>query len=155
MSMRAAALLVALVVASATRSVGPMAGPQDASRPPNILLVVIDDARWDALGVAGNRIVQTPRLDAIAKDGVWFDQARVTTSICMVSRASLLTGQVHVAARHLRVRPGDSAGGVRRARSRRSSGQPATGRATSANTASARPARRTSTSCAPTKAPIG
>lgn len=91
--MREAALISALLWASTMGSAGPMAVPQDAGMPPNIVLVVIDDARWDALGVAGNRVVRTPRIDAIAKDGVWFAQARVTTSICMVSRASLLTGQ--------------------------------------------------------------
>ena len=74
-------------------STGPQARAQSAVVPPNIVLLVIDDVRWDAVGVSGNRFVRTPRIDAIAKDGVWFDQARVTTSICMVSRASLLTGQ--------------------------------------------------------------
>ncbi len=59
----------------------------------NVLLLVIDDIRWDALGVAGNRVVRTPRLDRLAADGVRFRQARVTTSICMVSRATMLTGQ--------------------------------------------------------------
>ncbi len=91
--MRATPLVATLLLAGAVESAGPMAGPQQARVPPNMVLVVIDDARWDALGVAGNRVVRTPRIDAIAKDGVWFDQARVTTSICMVSRASLLTGQ--------------------------------------------------------------
>lgn len=59
----------------------------------NVLLLVIDDIRWDALGVAGNRVVRTPRLDRLAAEGVRFRQARVTTSICMVSRATMLTGQ--------------------------------------------------------------
>ena len=90
---RATALIATLLLAGTIESAGPTAGPQQARVPPNIVLVVIDDTRWDALGVAGNRVVRTPRIDAIAKDGVWFDQARVTTSICMVSRASLLTGQ--------------------------------------------------------------
>ena len=59
----------------------------------NIVVLVIDDVRWDSLGVAGNPIVRSPRLDALAADGVRFTQARVTTAICMTSRASLLTGQ--------------------------------------------------------------
>ena len=91
--MLATSLVATLLLAGTIESVAPTAGPQEARVPLNIVLVVIDDTRWDALGVAGNRIVRTPRIDAIAKDGVWFDQARVTTSICMVSRASLLTGQ--------------------------------------------------------------
>jgi arylsulfatase len=59
----------------------------------NVVLLIIDDVRWDSIGAAGNSVVQTPRLDQLAKEGVRFHQARVTTSICMVSRASLLTGQ--------------------------------------------------------------
>ena len=60
---------------------------------PNVVVLVIDDTRWDSIGGAGNRIVRTPRLDRLAADGIRFSQARVTTSICMVSRATLLTGQ--------------------------------------------------------------
>jgi arylsulfatase A-like enzyme len=59
----------------------------------NVVLLVIDDVRWDSIGAAGNKVVHTPRLDQLAKEGVRFGQARVTTAICMVSRASLLTGQ--------------------------------------------------------------
>jgi arylsulfatase A-like enzyme len=59
----------------------------------NVVVLVIDDARWDSIGSAGNRIVRTPRLDALAAEGIRFTQARVTTSICMTSRATLLTGQ--------------------------------------------------------------
>lgn len=59
----------------------------------NVVLLVIDDVRWDSIGAAGNRIVRTPRIDQLAKEGVRFRQARVTTSICMVSRTTLLTGQ--------------------------------------------------------------
>ena len=66
--------------------------PQDAETL-NVVVLIIDDTRWDSIGAAGNRVVRTPRLDALAKDGVRFSQARVTTSICMTSRASLLTGQ--------------------------------------------------------------
>jgi arylsulfatase A-like enzyme len=66
---------------------------QDRAERMNVVLLIIDDARWDSLGVAGNRIVRTPRIDRLAQEGVHFAQARVTTSICMVSRATLLTGQ--------------------------------------------------------------
>ena len=59
----------------------------------NVVLLIIDDVRWDSIGAAGNKVVYTPRLDQLAREGVRFGQARVTTAICMVSRASLLTGQ--------------------------------------------------------------
>ncbi len=67
--------------------------PRPSPRPLNVVLLIIDDARWDAIGAAGNPIVQTPRIDDLAREGVRFEQARVTTAICMVSRATLLTGQ--------------------------------------------------------------
>ena len=69
---------------------------QTPGRPPmplNVVLLILDDVRWDALGAAGNSRVRTPRIDELARQGVRFEQARVTTAICMVSRATLLTGQ--------------------------------------------------------------
>jgi arylsulfatase A-like enzyme len=59
----------------------------------NILFIFTDDQRWDALGYAGNSIIQTPTLDSLAARGTYFDNAFVTTAICCVSRASVLTGQ--------------------------------------------------------------
>ena len=59
---------------------------------PNILFVLTDDQRWDALGCAGNPVVRTPTLDRMARDGVRFARAFVTTPICAASRASILTG---------------------------------------------------------------
>jgi arylsulfatase len=83
-----------LVLALAGALSSPHAGaPQNAGRPMNIVVLVIDDTRWDSIGAAGNRIVRTPRIDALAAEGIRFTQARVATSICMTSRASLLTGQ--------------------------------------------------------------
>ena len=61
--------------------------------PLNIVLLYADDWRHDTLGCAGNPVVQTPRLDALARDGVRFTHNCVTTSICGVSRATMLTGQ--------------------------------------------------------------
>lgn len=66
--------------------------PKPAAKP-NIIVVVTDDHRWDALGAMGNKIIQTPHLDRLARKGVMFKNAYVTTAICMVSRASILSGQ--------------------------------------------------------------
>ncbi len=60
---------------------------------PNIIFLLTDDQRWDALGVMGNKIIKTPQLDDLAKSGTLYRNAYVTTSICCVSRASILTGQ--------------------------------------------------------------
>jgi arylsulfatase A-like enzyme len=62
------------------------------NKPPNIVFILTDDQRWDALGVAGNTIVQTPEMDALAKAGTYFKNAFATTPICAASRASILTG---------------------------------------------------------------
>ena len=64
-----------------------------AATQPNILFLLADDQRYDTLGCAGHPIVQTPTIDRLAADGVRFRNAFVTTSICWVSRATILTGQ--------------------------------------------------------------
>lgn len=63
------------------------------TKPVNILFVFTDDQRWDALGYAGNPVLKTPNLDKLADQATYFDNAFVTTPICCVSRASVLTGQ--------------------------------------------------------------
>jgi arylsulfatase A-like enzyme len=60
---------------------------------PNIIFILTDDQRFDALGVAGNSLIQTPNMDKLARGGVLFENAYVTTSISCVSRASIFTGQ--------------------------------------------------------------
>ena len=60
---------------------------------PNIIFILTDDQRWDAMGAMGNSIIQTPHIDRLARAGILFQNAYVTTSICCVSRASILTGQ--------------------------------------------------------------
>src|SRR5262245_61600995 len=66
--------------------------PGRAADRPNIVFLLADDMRWDIMGCAGNPIIQTPHIDALAKDGTRFKNAFVTTSICAASRASILTG---------------------------------------------------------------
>lgn len=88
-----AALAAVTLLAAIAIPLSQGAAAQDPARQMNIVVLVIDDTRWDSIGAAGNRIVRTPRLDALASEGIRFAQARVATSICMVSRASLLTGQ--------------------------------------------------------------
>ena len=91
-AMRKTALMTALLLSATTGSWSAQNSGRQQQRL-NVVLLIIDDARWDALGAAGNSVVRTPRIDQLAKEGVRFEQARVTTSVCMVSRATLLTGQ--------------------------------------------------------------
>ena len=60
---------------------------------PNILILYTDQQRFDALGCNGNSDLQTPRLDALAREGVNFERYYVQNPVCMPSRVSFLTGQ--------------------------------------------------------------
>ncbi|TFG78981.1 MAG: DUF4976 domain-containing protein, partial [Flavobacteriales bacterium] len=59
---------------------------------PNIIFILTDDQRFDALGHAGNALISTPEMDRLAAAGTYFKNAMVTTPICAASRASILTG---------------------------------------------------------------
>lgn len=65
---------------------------------PNIILIVAESHRAEALGAANHPFLQTPHLDELARAGTHFENAYVSSAICVVSRASILTGQQ--AARH-------------------------------------------------------
>lgn len=59
----------------------------------NIVFILTDDHRYDFLGFMGHPFLKTPNLDRLARNGVHFRNAFVTTSLCSPSRASILTGQ--------------------------------------------------------------
>ena len=69
------------------------APPHAGARPPNIVFMLADDHRWDALGCMGNPVIQTPNLDKLGQDGVVFDNHFTTTPICCASRASYMLSQ--------------------------------------------------------------
>lgn len=62
------------------------------TRRPNILFVMTDDQRFDAMSCAGNRILRTPNMDRIGEGGVRFTQAFVTNALCSPSRGTIVTG---------------------------------------------------------------
>ena len=59
---------------------------------PNIIFILTDDQRYDAIGYVGNQYAHTPEMDELARTGTYFHNAIVTTPICAASRASILTG---------------------------------------------------------------
>ena len=61
-------------------------------KPRNIVFILADDHRYDAMGFLGHSFLETPRMDAMAKNGVHLQNAFVTTALCSPSRASILTG---------------------------------------------------------------
>jgi arylsulfatase A-like enzyme len=63
-----------------------------AADKPNLIVMMTDDQRYDAMSCAGNTILKTPNIDRLAKEGVRFRNTFVTNSLCAPSRATLLTG---------------------------------------------------------------
>ncbi|MCY4020827.1 MAG: sulfatase-like hydrolase/transferase [Chloroflexi bacterium] len=59
---------------------------------PHIFLITCDELRADALSCYGNRLIQTPNLDALAADGARFERAYCNSPWCLPSRCSLATG---------------------------------------------------------------
>lgn len=68
------------------------AGPFSRKKP-NVIFILSDDHRWDYLSCLGHPFLDTRNMDRLAKEGVHFTNAFVTTSLCSPSRASFLTGQ--------------------------------------------------------------
>lgn len=64
-----------------------------ATVPPNIVFIIADDLSWAHLGAYGSDEVRTPNLDRLAREGVVFENAFVSTPSCTPSRASILTGR--------------------------------------------------------------
>ncbi|MBC8987970.1 sulfatase [Pedobacter sp. N36a] len=64
-----------------------------AQQQPNIIIIVSDDHAFQSIGAYGSKLMKTPSIDRIAKEGVRFDKGYVTNSICGPSRAVILTGK--------------------------------------------------------------
>lgn len=71
---------------------GQRGGDDDATRPPNIVIVLTDQQRWDTLGAHGNPLDLTPTLDAMAAEGTHFASTVTPQPVCAPARASLQTG---------------------------------------------------------------
>jgi arylsulfatase A-like enzyme len=82
MMTRTAAALLALALLPAAR----------AADRPNLVVLMTDDQRFDAMSCAGNTVLKTPNMDRIAAEGVRFRNMFVTNSLCSPSRATLMTG---------------------------------------------------------------
>ncbi|MCA9186190.1 MAG: sulfatase [Planctomycetales bacterium] len=59
---------------------------------PNVVVVLCDDIRWNAMSCAGHPHLVTPNIDQLAHEGVFFENMFCTTSLCSPSRASILSG---------------------------------------------------------------
>lgn len=70
-----------------------MAFGQGTKKQPNIVIIISDDHAYQAIGAYGANYKATPNIDRLAKEGVLFNNAYVTNSICGPSRAVILTGK--------------------------------------------------------------
>jgi len=66
--------------------------PIVGSEPRNVVFILSDDHRYDAMSFMNHQFADTPEMDKLAGDGVHLKNALVTTSLCSPSRASILTG---------------------------------------------------------------
>ncbi len=65
----------------------------DTTTQPNIVFIMTDDHAKNAMSVYGSKLIETPNLDRIGKEGIVFNRSYVTNSICGPSRAVFLTGK--------------------------------------------------------------
>ncbi|MCD6308119.1 MAG: sulfatase-like hydrolase/transferase [Candidatus Latescibacteria bacterium] len=79
-----------LKTAAATGAAPLLTGADGKRR--NIVFVLVDDLRFDAMSFMNHPVIETPHIDAMARNGVHLKNAFVTTSLCSPSRASILTG---------------------------------------------------------------
>ena len=70
----------------------PASGGTPASVPPNVILLMADDLGWGDVAYNNNEVVQTPHLDALAREGLRFDRF-YAASVCSPAQASCLTGR--------------------------------------------------------------
>ena len=65
----------------------------EVSRPPNFVVILMDDMGWRDVGFMGNRFVETPNIDRLAANGLVFSQAYASAPNCAPTRACLMSGQ--------------------------------------------------------------
>jgi len=87
-----ALLMLSALHAAGTSSAKSAAGQE---RPPNILMIVSDDQGYGDFGFTGNKIVATPTLDKLSKEGAFYPHFMVAPA-CTPTRSSLLTGRNHL-----------------------------------------------------------
>ncbi len=93
--MRTAPLLALVFLAAASlfaADPSPALRKIPGAKPRNIVFILTDDHRYDAMGFMGHPFLKTPHMDSLAREGAHLQNAFVTTSLCSPSRASILTG---------------------------------------------------------------
>jgi len=87
--MKKALILTLIIIGSLSFSA--FVSPQNQLSP-NILIIYIDDLHHEKFGFKGYPIIQTPNIDALAEEGITFQNAFAVTAICITSRGNFMTG---------------------------------------------------------------
>ena len=93
--MKSHAILVFMLLALIYSCTAPdeMGAVADGEKPLNIIFIMSDDHAYQAISAYDDRLIQTPNIDRLAKEGILFSNACVANSICAPSRATILTGK--------------------------------------------------------------
>jgi arylsulfatase A-like enzyme len=83
-------LLIGIIISSCQSEPTPA---EVTPQPPNIVFIISDDHAYQALSAYDDKLIQTPHIDRLAKEGMLFQRAFVSNSICSPSRAVALTGK--------------------------------------------------------------
>src|SRR5882762_9331086 len=86
------ALILAVAMPAARTFASDRIVSPKASRPPNIVIIFIDDMGYADIGPFGATAYKTPHLDRMAKEGRIFTDFHSATAVCSASRVSLMTG---------------------------------------------------------------
>jgi arylsulfatase A-like enzyme len=78
--------LLALVCLSSAKA-------KDEDRPPNVVVILIDDLGWTDLACFGSDLYETPNLDRLASEGMRFTDAYAACTVCSPTRAAVMTGK--------------------------------------------------------------
>lgn len=83
--------LITSIIATGSIAIS-QGAPAPKNKKANLLIIITDQQRFDAMSRAGNTILQTPNLDRLAREGVFFKNAYTQCAVCAPARASILTG---------------------------------------------------------------
>jgi arylsulfatase A-like enzyme len=81
-----------LVIAALFATIGTVCAAEENQKPVNLLFIITDQQRWDAMSCAGNIVIKTPNLDKLAREGARFVSFYSACPVCVPARTAILTG---------------------------------------------------------------
>ncbi len=90
---RTTTLMLAICSIALTRSTSILGYSADRGSVPNMVLILVDDLGWGELGCFGQKVIATPHIDRMAREGMRFTHFYAGATVCAPSRSVLMTGQ--------------------------------------------------------------